>query len=271
MQIKVKMLWGLFFLNLGAALFSLLSGGHEPVPLALYLPIFLLFFHSIWTLSFFRGIAFVLITFFMGFVSEFIGLKYGWFFGGNYAYLSGWTKIFHGVPLVVILYWGVFIYVGYCITNSFLYWLDKSKPSRDKKDGFLLLPLIFLDGLIVTAIDLFMDPLQVRLGGWVWLDGGSYFGVPVGNFIGWFVVVIISTGVFRVYEYIRPGKLNEGLKTTLVIPVLGYGVLYFTFLISAINLKMMSLALVGSLVMLPIMIVNLGFLIKSNFIKVRKI
>ena len=266
MQIKAKILWGLFFLNLGAMLASLLSGGHEPVSLALFLPVFLLFLHSIWTLSFFRGIAFILLAFFMGFVSEFVGLKYGWFFGGDYAYSPGWTKIFYGVPLSVILYWGIFIYFGYCLTNSFLYWLNRDKPSKDRKNGFLLLPLIFLDGLIVTAIDLFMDPLQVKMGGWAWLDGGSYFGVPLGNFIGWFVVVIISTGVFRVYEYIKPKELSKELKTVFIIPVLGYGAIYFAFLISAINLKMMNLALVGSLAMLPIVIVNLGFLRKSKII-----
>lgn len=257
MKLKVKILWSLFFLT---TVFSVINALH---PLMLFIPVVLLVLHSIWTLSFFKGMMFILTACFTGFIFEFIGLKYGTFFGGSYVYSLGGVKIL-SVPLSVIFYWGVFIYTGYCITNSFRIWLKKEKPSKRNEDVLWLLMLIIFDGLIVTAIDLFMDPLQVRAGSWTWIDGGPYFGIPVGNFIGWFWVTVVVTGLFRVYEYFRPTRWDKTIRSVFVIPVLGYGLLYFNFLIMAIGDNMISLAIVGSITMLPIVLSNLFLFVKSK-------
>jgi uncharacterized membrane protein len=274
MQIKVKTLWIIFFLILLTSVINILGElfnlsflqNHFLDFLMLYLPALLLLLHSIWTLSFFRGVLFILIAFLTGFIFEFIGLKYGVVFGGNYVYAPGGIKVF-AVPLNVILYWAVFIYTGYCITNSFLYWLNKEKPARNNKNNLLLPFLILSDGLIVVVIDLFMDPLQVKAGSWTWPGGGHYFNIPIGNFIGWILVTIISTGLFRIFEYFNPKEIIKGLKNTFLIPVLGYGMLYISFLTSAIKIGMISLALIGSFTMFSIVLLNLFFLIKSQLHK----
>lgn len=226
--------------------------------LSIYIPIILLLLHSIWTLSFTRGVVFIFIASMTGFIFEYFGLKYGVLFGGEYVYADEMLKIIT-VPLNVILYWGVFIYTGYCISNSFLFWLGKNKPSKKEKKDFLLPLLILCDSLIVVAIDLFMDPLQVRAGSWTWLDSGPYFGIPTGNFIGWFLVALVATGLFRIYEYFKPIGFDERLKSVFVIPVLGYGFLYFSFLTSAVKASMFGLSLIGSFTMLPVVVVNLYF------------
>lgn len=269
-EAKTKILWNLFFLVLLITAIDILSDFFRAAilqkslleSLLLSLPVLLLFFHAAWTLSFFRGILFILLAFLTGFIFEFIGLKYGVVFGGNYVYALEGLKIFT-VPLNVPLYWAVFIYTGFCITNSFLYWLNKDKPTKNKKDGLLLPLLILFDGLIVVAIDLFMDPLQVKAGSWTWLEGGPYFGIPIGNFIGWFLVTIIVTGLFRVGEYFKPLAVKKELKSVFIIPVLGYGLLYLSFLASAIKIKMLNLALIGSLTMLPVVTSNFFLLTKS--------
>lgn len=275
MKPKIKILWIIFFFIilasvanvigdlLGLSLFKISFFNS----LIVFIPVVLLLLHSIWTLSFFRGMTFILIASLTGFFFEFIGLKNGIIFGGNYIYSPEGIKIFT-VPLNVVLYWGVFIYTGYCITNSFLYWLDKGKPSKNKKLIFLLPLLVLFDGFIVVAIDLFMDPLQVRAGSWTWLDGGPYFGIPIGNFIGWAIVTIITTGLFRLYEYFEPTVVDESLKSVFIIPVLGYGLLYLNFLASAIKINITSLAFIGSLTMLPVVLFNLYLFTK--FIKSKK-
>ena len=102
-----------------------------------------------------------------------------------------------------------------------------------------------------------MDPIQVAAGSWTWPGGGSYFGIPIGNFVGWILVTIIATGSFRIYEYFKPAVIVQEIKSIYIIPVLGYGLIYLSFLSSAISFNMMSLALVGSLTMLPIVMGNL--------------
>ena len=168
-----------------------------------------------------------------------------------------------GVPLVVPLYWTVFIYTGYTLVSSFLAWINQDKPNIYNHHAILIPLLIFLDGLTVTAIDVFMDPIQVRLGGWTWLDQGPYFGVPIGNFIGWFIITSSTTTIIRVWEYFVP-QTTQLPKTTLLIPVLGYLLLWFSFLTTAVKLHMIDLILIGTFAMLPIVVINLIFFVNSR-------
>lgn len=213
----------------------------------------LLIVHSLITLSKSRSVFFILLAAGVGTLMEYIGLKYGTFFGGNYVYKTQLTLF--TVPLSVIFYWAVFIYTGYCLTNSFLYWLKKEKPNYKNKKISLLTLSILLDGYFVTAIDLFMDPIAVRSGSWKWLEGGPYFGIPIGNFIGWFIVTIIVASIFRTFEYFFPGK-EVFNKSIFIIPVLGYGVMTLSYFVLALNFNQV-LATVGLFFMLPQTIINL--------------
>ena len=265
MRSKIIFLWSLFFLIVFAASVKIILhflGLALPVNssdyLLLSLPFLIIFLHAIWTLSFRRGIAFLLLACLTGFTFEFFGLKYGAFFGGRYLYSPHSLKILT-VPLSVILYWGVFIYTGYCLTNSFLFWQNKEKPSRHQKNPFSLLPLILLDVFIVVAIDLFMDPLQVKSGSWTWLSPGPYFGIPLGNFLGWGAVTAIVTGLFRTFEYFKPSPFPPRLKKTFLLAVFGYTLLCLNFLFSAIKFRFFLLALIGSLAMFPPVTLSLYF------------
>jgi uncharacterized membrane protein len=101
-----------------------------------------------------------------------------------------------------------------------------------------------------------MDPIQVKMGEWIWLENGPYFGIPIGNFIGWFLVTIIVTGIFRSFEFFRPMEYKDD-KTIFIIPVIGYGVLALSFAISAIKYQIHNLAIYGILFMMPIVLFNL--------------
>ncbi|PIZ66155.1 hypothetical protein COY14_00820 [Candidatus Roizmanbacteria bacterium CG_4_10_14_0_2_um_filter_36_9] len=228
------------------------------------LPVLLLVIHAARTLNIYRATLLIFIASFTGFVFEFYGLKYGTLFGGHYIYAVETLK-FMTVPINVILYWAVFIYTGYVVTNSFLYNLGKNKPSLKNKNLKLLPLLIVVDALIVVAIDLFMDPVQVAQGNWSWPNGGPYFGIPIGNFVGWIVITIISTGIVRSYEYFHP-TISNAHKSLLMIPVLGYGLLYLTFFSQAIDLDLISVALLGTVTMLPIFVGSLYTYVKRRYI-----
>jgi carotenoid biosynthesis protein len=43
--------------------------------------------------------------------------------------------------------------------------------------------------LIAISLDLLMEPVAVRLGLWRWTPPGAWMGVPLGNFVGWAVIV----------------------------------------------------------------------------------
>jgi putative membrane protein len=44
----------------------------------------------------------------------------------------------------------------------------------------------------MVAWDLSMDPVwSTVMHSWIWLQGGAYFGVPVSNFLGWYLTVYV--------------------------------------------------------------------------------
>ena len=162
-----------------------------------------------------------------------------------------------GVPLIVPLYWAVFIYLGYSITTSFLVWTGRQKPSRRGKDLAVLLLLILLDGLAVVAIDLLMDPLMVFYGKWFWSQGGPYFGVPVGNFVAWFSVTVVATGLFRVFEWRFPGQAKWVDNSLHIGPVVAYAVLGGSLAVLALHADLVNVAIIGVCAMMPIVGANL--------------
>jgi putative membrane protein len=60
---------------------------------------------------------------------------------------------------------------------------------------------IVLGSAALTAWDLFLDPQMVGEGYWVWARRGLYRGIPLGNFVGWFLT---GLGVMTALEALLP-------------------------------------------------------------------
>jgi hypothetical protein len=57
-----------------------------------------------------------------------------------------------------------------------------------------------LSAFIMVMWDMSMDPARSTLHqAWIWHDGGSYFGVPFSNFLGWFLCVYTIFQSFAFY------------------------------------------------------------------------
>lgn len=246
----------IFTNRMGGFLFALVS------LLIIVMPVVILFLHAIWMLGWRRGLLFIVLAGVTGFIFEVIGVNLNMFFGGEYYYSSEhFGPLLWQVPIVIALYWAVFIYSGYSITNSFLAWIKKVKPTvKDKLRFNSLLALFFMvviDAAIVVGLDLFMDPILVDSGAWTWVNGGDYFGVPIGNFIGWFVVVLIVTAIFRIIEYFWPQQKSKLSQESLLIPVFGWGTICVVFFLAALEIQLPALAMIGLLVMMPWILVSL--------------
>ena len=107
-------------------------------------------------------------------LAEVVGLKGGWLFGSGYGYAPGlWPLLPGGVPLMIPLAW--FVLAGLPVLM-----LGGRKESWISKAAWSALGMV--------ACDLALDPVAVSLGLWTWDRPGVYFGVPLGNFAGWWVV-----------------------------------------------------------------------------------
>ena len=50
-----------------------------------------------------------------------------------------------------------------------------------------------MTGAIAVVLDLFIDPVAVEAGYWVWfVEGTVYFGIPLLNYVGWFVLMFLA-------------------------------------------------------------------------------
>jgi hypothetical protein len=91
-----------------------------------------------------------------------------------YVYGHFLIMIFDDVPLCIGVSWGMIIYTAMETSDRFaLPWY--------------LRPI--LDALLALTIDLSMDAIAIRLGFWTWGQAGPWFGVPLGNFYAWFIIV----------------------------------------------------------------------------------
>ncbi len=112
---------------------------------------------------------------------------------GNFHYtdLLG-DKIGH-VPILIIPAYFFNGYLAWTLGNLFAGNLTAGMHRKD----VVRVPLI--STVIMVMWNLSFDPIMSTIeGNWVWHDGGFYFGVPLSNFIGWFITVFL---VFQLFSF----------------------------------------------------------------------
>jgi len=134
-----------------------------------------------------RGIlAFTLICFVIGNFTENLGVLTGFPFGHYHFTDVIGPKLFN-IPILLGL---AYIGMGYLSWTLGLLILGEIR--------IVALPLFA--SFIMVAWDLTMDPIWANfVHGWVWHDGGAYFGVPLSNFFGWYLTVYLIYQTFAVY------------------------------------------------------------------------
>jgi carotenoid biosynthesis protein len=87
-----------------------------------------------------------------------------------------------------------FGWIGVCGTCMLLAEGILARPSEDLlSQPRLLWQVPVAAGIIAVCLDLFIDPVAVVAGYWVWLVPGEvYFGIPLLNFVGWFVLMFLA-------------------------------------------------------------------------------
>jgi hypothetical protein len=99
---------------------------------------------------------------------------------GSHRYGPGWTVAPLGVPVAVALVWAAVI--------SSALALAARRGLRAASARALAA------ALIAVTLDLTLEPVAVRRGLWEWTPPGPWLGVPIGNFVGW-VVIVAGYGV----------------------------------------------------------------------------
>lgn len=146
-----------------------------------------------WHLSRWTGWRSALIVFAViaavSFTFEALGVATGLVFGDYYYPDGPLGPLVLGVPPLIQLQYFAMGYASLQVARSITGTLGTAAR------GWTLVGASAMGAFAMTALDLASDPMQSTvLGDWIWREGGAYFGVPIHNFIGWFV----ATGTFFV-------------------------------------------------------------------------
>jgi uncharacterized membrane protein len=83
----------------------------------------------------------------------------------------------------------------------------------------------------MTAWDMGAETIIVITGEYSWKDGGSYFGVPIPNFVGWVAVSFAAAFTFLCWEATVPPRPAPSKAAPEWLPLAAYSfVLTITFL-----------------------------------------
>jgi uncharacterized membrane protein len=113
---------------------------------------------------------------------------------GHYYYTDGLgPKLF----LVPILIGPAYLGTGY------LSWMLARVilgATEQRPPGYSIFTVPVLASFIMVCWDLSFDPIASTINHqWIWEQGGSYFGVPFSNFMGWFLTVFVFFQLFALY------------------------------------------------------------------------
>jgi len=93
----------------------------------------------------------------------------------SHTYGTAWVAAPLGVPLAVAVVWAAVIASAMALAARL------RGPSAWSRAATA--------ALVAMSLDLLMEPVAVRIGLWHWTPAGPWMGVPIGNFVGWAVIV----------------------------------------------------------------------------------
>lgn len=174
--------------------------------------------HSTSAIGWKRTFAFFITSAFISWIYEEIGVRTGLIYG-SYVYSDMLGPKLGNVPIVVPLAWFMMIYPSWLIAGTLLGSFSKVEIWK------AILTRSFVAAVVMTMWDVVMEPSMAARGNWIWLDRGSYFGVPMQNFVGW---ILTTFTVYLVTELIflrsKDDTKNNSSLVFLSLPIIVYTV-----------------------------------------------
>ena len=103
---------------------------------------------------------------------------------GRYHYTEALAPLLGGVPLIIPIAWLMMLPPAWAVATLI--------TGRHRGWRFVV-----VSALAFTAWDLYLDPQMVGWGYWVWDQPGIYFGIPLVNYLGWFLAAAALTLAVR--------------------------------------------------------------------------
>ena len=158
-----------------------------------------------------RGVLLLACVALLGFAVEALGVRFGVPFG-RYVYTDALRPQVLGVPVVMGPAWMVLVAFA------------SDAAGRLRLRGW---KAVLFAALLTTATDLVIDPLAAnRLGYWRWEEAGSYYGVPLVNFAGWFLTALVACRIKGARENFWAGLVGAAIMLFFALLALAHSLPY---------------------------------------------
>ncbi len=200
-----------------------------------------------------RTLLFLVIGYPVAFLSEFCSIRWGFPYG-MYHYL------YENMP-------GELILGGVPVWDSVSY-VFMAYASYEMAVFIGPIGRIRLIGpIFMVLLDIVTDPLAVRGDRWFlgrvfyYPNGGIYFGVPLSNFAGWFLVGLVIFSLYALIERVgtrstRPGGWTPPLRFPTLGPIFYLSIMLFNLVIT-FWIREWALGIIGAGILLLIALVIL--------------
>ena len=140
----------------------------------------------------------------IGFLVEWIGVHTGIIFG-EYSYGATLGPKLDEIPIIIGVNW---LILTYAIGNFIARFIQKTWIR------------VSLGALFMVGLDVLIEPVAIRYDMWSWASEG----VPMMNYIAWFVVSLITMSIY--FKYVH-GSNNKIAEWVILVQVLFFGLLNF--------------------------------------------
>lgn len=180
-----------------------------------------------------------------------------------YSDLLG-PKFFGKTPYIIPLVWSMSLYIAYTMTNIIFNRLktnSKFEEIFNLRWFFKIVGMGIVTGLIMASWDLICDPVMVSMGTWGWSSGGSYYGIPLGNYEAWVEISLVVFVLFSLYFYkIKKSQIyidGEKKSNYTIFVVFLYLALLLVYVIYAIYLDVIYAIPWAVFTMIPFSIITI--------------
>lgn len=228
MKVSLNILWGLVAVYVVVIFMNFVFPQAIPPPLPVLVLIAFSLIHGALRYRWSGMVAFIVIALVVSNILENVSILTGFPFG-HYHYTNSLGPKLFLVPLI--------IGAAYCATG-YLAWVLATVLIGDvRRESSVLVTFAvpFIASFVMVVWDLCFDPIFSTIQHhWIWEQGGGYFGVPLTNYLGWFLTVYIFFQLFALYLRFRHVDHVE----TLTLPrfyyaqaIIMYAVLGLTFIV----------------------------------------
>ncbi|NPV60453.1 MAG: carotenoid biosynthesis protein [Actinobacteria bacterium] len=225
-----------------------------------------------------QAVAFFVICILIGWSCEFIGHNYGWFFG-RYNYTRTLGPAIGGVPILISITWSFIVYSAFMLVDWLIGGGGEVRVRTWWGKALWSALVASATATLVCAWDMMVDPMATsgvwwtaagKDPWWYWFYGGPYLkeipgkpglglpGVPVGNFVGWWLAPFFMVLVFMLF-FQKPNRVKDGLLET--VPLLVYAYIFLIVVVIVLEMNwtydgMNQVALIGFFTMMPVILVS---------------